>query len=109
MENIFAENDIICLAETWLQYYDSVMFWSENEFEEIKTDALRRHSKGRFSSGMSLFVRKLLKPGYEIISSDSNHIWLKLKKEFFGIDEDYTSALCTSTLWVVLGRFLTTH
>ena len=37
---------------------------------------------------MSLFVRKLIKPGYEIISSDSNHIWLKLKKELFGDDED---------------------
>ena len=64
------------------------MFWDENEFDESKTDALRRHSKGRSSRGMSLFVRKLPKPGYEIISSDSNHIWLKLKKEFFGDDED---------------------
>ena len=51
IENILAESDIIYLAETWLQNYDSVMFWDENEFDKIETYALRRHSKGRSSVG----------------------------------------------------------
>ena len=75
MSDIFSANDIICFAETWLENSDNLLFWGdENEFEEINTEALRRHHKGRASSGISLFLRKLILPGSEILSKDSNHI-----------------------------------
>ena len=89
MSDIFSANDIICFAETWLENSDNLLFWGdENEFEEINTEALRRHRKGRASSGMSLFLRKSILPGSEILSKDSDHIWIKLKKEFFNFDHD---------------------
>ena len=60
MSYIFSTNDIICFAETWLDKSDNVLFWGdENEFEEMNTEAQRRHRKVRASSGMSLVLRNL--------------------------------------------------
>eukprot|EP00794_Sanderia_malayensis_P016224 gene16224-17860_t len=82
--------DIFALAECHVGPDKNLLI---NNFESFSTSR-ERSSNNRYYGGLTLFVRKFVRPGVKILNLNSSEIiWLKLEKSFFYLEEDIFIAL----------------
>ena len=87
--NFLESTDFVTFTETWADKHDGELFSWDDNHEEIKRNLGTRNSeRGRSSGGISFCADKTLSKGYEILLSDSYHIWYTMDKFFFGLQEN---------------------
>lgn len=80
--SLMEEHDICLFSETWLPNDDKIglpSFW-DFHFTRVK-----KSKHGRFSGGISAFVKKKIKNGIKVISMAEGFLWLKIDKDVFAL------------------------
>ena len=92
------EHDILCLQETHCGTNDLLNSHIQ-AFHGIP-HCRKISGNNRFFGGMLLLVRKTIRKGIKVISSDNHDILgIRLLRNFFGIPEDLTVGLFMHLLW----------
>ena len=81
--SLMEEHDLCLFTETWLPNDDKIglpSFW-DFHFTRVK-----KSKHGRYSGGISAFVKKNLKNGVKVISMKEGFLWLKIEKDVFALN-----------------------
>ena len=79
----------VVFTKTWGEPTDSDLFHWDDEFEETIRECGKRNTKrGRSSGGISFCSRKKPEYDYEVLSSDSYRILLKINKSLYNEKDD---------------------
>ena len=83
----------ICVffTETWLTNDEKInlpLFWDDHFVRPKKL------KYGRNSGGISVFVKQHMRPGIKVVSKAEGFFWLKLDKQFFGLDNHLFFCVC---------------
>ena len=84
--DLISSHDISFLCETWRRDDSKIClpgFW---DFSQVR---VKRKKAGRYSGGITIFVKENLRPGLKILNSKSEgFIWVKLERKFFNTPKD---------------------
>ena len=93
LTNIFNNNDIICLTETW---GSDVIDFSVNGFihYNVNRNEMTKNTTRR-SGGVIIYIReKFVKDDTFILNYNDSHIWIKLEGQFFNLENDLYMCVC---------------
>ena len=84
--DLINSHDITVLCETWRKDDSKINIQGFWDFSQIRPKIKK---SGRYSGGISIFVKNDIREGVKIINSSSEgFIWIKLLKSFFGLSND---------------------
>ena len=88
--DIVREFDIFCMQETWLTNEQSFQVPGYNYF---RSDRTKNKKAKRGSGGVVVLYKSELQPAIEKVKSNNKHtIWIKIRKSYFGLNNDWYSA-----------------
>ena len=88
LNDMFKTSDFVVFTETWGESSDSDLTGMMSLKKKIREYGRRNSKRGRSSGGISFYARKKLERDYEILSSDSYRIWLKINKSLYNGKDD---------------------
>ena len=92
LDNMVRNFDIFCFQKTWLT---KELSFNVKGYKVFRSDRPKKSTVRRASGGVIILFKDNLEPALEIINSKSNNIlWVKLKKDFFGLARDTYLANC---------------
>lgn len=84
--NKLTDKDIFCIIETHCQLKDCLKLSEYHPFHLIRPKSIKCNKR---SGGLSIYIKKSLKPGVKILKQKSvDFQWLLLDKQFFGLNKD---------------------
>lgn len=90
--NLIKSYDIVCIQESWLKTNDQI---SIPGYSFFRSDRKQNKSNKRGHGGIVTFFKNNLKAGItKINSNNSDILWMKLSKTFFGLNQDLYLASC---------------
>ena len=91
--NLFKENDVVLLTETWLGDEACVQVNGYRPFQLNRT--VKKHNAKRESGGLIAYIREELVTDDTLYMMDSDDIiWLRLKGRLFDQPDDIFFCLC---------------
>ena len=77
--SLMEKHDLCLFTETWLATNDKIGLPS---FWDFHFGRPKRTKCGRNSGGISVFIKKKLRPGIKVVSMEEGFVWMKFDKDF---------------------------
>ena len=87
--------DIMCIQETWLTANQSIQIAGYEYFRSDRRKTKYSKTKGNTGGGVVILYKQEIKPGItKITTNNTESLWVKLDKYFFGLHKDIYLACC---------------